>query len=76
MLKGSHRIRVEITVPLEVRDYIEAAHHQERLESYFAKISERYTQSQFRLVERRGRGLRQRLRPEAAVVSGKLNQYY
>jgi hypothetical protein len=75
MLKSSHRLRVEITVPLEVKDYIEAARHQERLETHFSKISERYDHAQFRLVERRGRGLRPRSRSESAVISGKLNQY-
>jgi hypothetical protein len=75
-VKNKHRLRVEITVPLDVKDYIDAARHQERLESHFARISRRYAEAQFRLIERRGRGLRQWTRSSAAVASGKLNQYF
>ena len=75
MINNCKKFKVQIVVPLEADDFIEAAAHQRRLNGYFARIAERYQASSFRIIERRGRGLRQWRRPPASVSSGRLHTY-
>lgn len=75
MSKSARKLKIEIVVPVEALDFIEAANHQNRLSSYFSRVSERYESSTFRLIERRGRGLRDTARSAQGIKSGKLNDY-
>jgi hypothetical protein len=75
MPKGNRKLKIEIVVPVEAVNFIEAAGHQGRLHNYFTKIAARYQTSSFRMIERRGRGLHAPSRAASQFSSGKLNEY-
>jgi hypothetical protein len=55
------RLRAQITVEIDAKDFVEAADHQRRLEEFLRDLRREYGQAALHLVERReraGAGLR------------------
>jgi hypothetical protein len=69
------RLRAEIVVELEAADFVDAATHQNRLESFISQLSEAYPNVKLTLRERRDRGPKEAdLRP-SGHASGRLHRY-
>jgi hypothetical protein len=50
------RLRAQITIDIEARDFVDAADHQRRLEELVQEIKGEYSQAELQLRERRERG--------------------
>lgn len=50
------RLRAQITIDIEARDFVDAADHQRRLEELVQTIKHEYSQAELLLRERRERG--------------------
>ncbi len=70
------RLRVTITIDVDAADYLEAAEHQKRLESYLSSVRTEYPAAEISAKERRGPRPVSRHEPRRLRVnSGKLHAY-
>ncbi len=70
------RLRVTIVIDLDAQDYLEAAEHQKRLETYVSSVRETYPGAAISAKERRGPRPVSTAMPRALrVTSGKLHAY-
>lgn len=69
------KLRVTISIDIDARDYLEAAEHQKKIESYLSSVQTEYPSAEILVKERRGP------RPETGasravrVHSGRLRAY-
>lgn len=69
------KLRVTISIDIDARDYLEAAEHQKKIESYLSSVQAEYPGAEILVKERRGP------RPESGasravrVRSGRLRAY-
>jgi hypothetical protein len=70
------RLRVTISVDVEATDFLEAAEHQKRLQTYLSSLRDEYPEAALSVRDRRAPRV-ERSRPPRAMHarSGKLNVY-
>jgi hypothetical protein len=71
------RLRAQITIDIEAEDFVSAADHQRRVESFIENIRQVYEDTSLVLKERRVLGGPREPRPEPGQrrPTGKLNTY-
>jgi hypothetical protein len=69
------RLRAQITVDIEVRDFAEAASHQKEVENMFGLVKARYEQAVLEFRQRRERVRRQPNDERLRHYTGNMSEY-
>jgi hypothetical protein len=68
-------LRAQIVIELDAADFVEAAAHQNRLETVLKQLHDAYPHAQLSIRERRDRGARPAVLRPGARVTGRLHRY-